>query len=142
VLEITALVNTWRDEARSVIDAALKALPETLTREGLDASLEPTLAAPLKEFALTVDAVTAPVQAAALSDRARQLVRDLDAAIAAEVASRRPPPAPGRQVTRVRLRDVAGTRRISKVEDWDDVRSQLDARIRTLIDQDYDIEFD
>jgi hypothetical protein len=142
VLEITALVNTWRDEARSVIDAALKPLPETLTREGLDASLEPTLAAPLMEFALTVDAVTAPVQAAALSDRARQLVRDLDAAIAAEVASRRPPPAPGRQVTRVRLRDVAGTRRISKAEDWDDVRSQLDARIRTLIDQNYDIEFD
>jgi hypothetical protein len=91
-LELMALLDQWRDEARQVVSEALGELPDDLSQHGLAAELQAKLAAPLSMFQEGIDGVTLPARVAGLPDQARRLVRELRQQIAG--LSQPPAPAP------------------------------------------------
>jgi hypothetical protein len=73
-LELTPLLDRWRDDARQVLQDALDRLPNDLSERGLDGAIETQLAQPLVGLRDSLDAATVPSQVAAFPDRARALV--------------------------------------------------------------------
>ena len=95
LLELTPLLDGWRNDARKTIDAAVDRLPEDLAERELDADLKTQLAQPLINFRDSLDGETLPAAVSGFPDRARQLVRQMGQRIADEVAKKQPVPAGG-----------------------------------------------
>ena len=89
LLELTPLLDGWRGDARAILKEALEQLPAELFQHGLDGSVESSLALPLSQLRDGLEAATMPSQAAALPERARQLVRQLGQRIAELVANKK-----------------------------------------------------
>lgn len=154
LLELTPLLDRWRQEARSTITAALDRLPSELQERELAPSLEQSLSQPLVQLRDGLDASTLPSQVAAFPERARGLVRNLGQRIADEVARKlkeqqkkdgkdggktTPPPA-SRQVRMVRATEVATITRVSSETEWDQLKAKLDQRVRQLLADGFDVE--
>lgn len=75
ILELTPLLDGWRQEARTILTDALDRLPTDLAERGLEATLADSLSAPLIQLRDSLDAMTLPSSVAALPERARTLVR-------------------------------------------------------------------
>ena len=149
-LELTPLLDGWRNQAREHIQAALDRLPTDLVAQGLDAALQDEMAAPLVTLRDGLDAVTLPTQVAALPDRAAQAVRQLGQRIAdavrekaeaeAKKDGKKREPQPPRQTRPVRVGDVATVTRVSTEAEWDALRDKLDKRVRQLLKEGYDVD--
>ncbi len=152
LLELTPHLDGWRAEARTIITQALDRLPSDLSERNLDGALEPSLSASLVQLRDSLDAATMPAQVAAFPDRARQLLRNLGQRIAEEVAKKQraeqklagkeggktlPPP---RKVRVVRATEVASVTRVSTEQEWDQLNTKLDQRVRQLLAEGYDVE--
>jgi hypothetical protein len=154
LLELTPLLDNWRQEARQTITAALDRLPAELSDRSLDASLEATLSLPLVQLRDGLDAGTLPSQVAAFPERATALVRKLGQQIAEEVArkqraeQKRPghgektttPPPPPRKVRTVRATEVATVTRVTSVPEWESFRTKLDQHVQQLLADGFDVE--
>jgi hypothetical protein len=154
LLELTPLLDGWRAEARTIIIQALERLPNDLSERNLDAALKSSLSEPLVQLRDGLDAATMPAQVAALSDRARQLVRDLGQRIAEEVVRKQradqkaagkeggktPLPTPPRLVRVVRATEVASVTRVSTTQEWEQLNKKLDARVRQILAEGDDVE--
>ena len=95
-----------------------------------------------------------PAQVAAFPDRTRQLVRNLGQRIAEEVAkkqraehrpdgksgSKTPSTPPPRQVRFIRATEVASVTRVSTKQEWEQLNTKLDQRVRELLGEGYDVE--
>ena len=148
-LELTPLLDGWRNQARKHLQEALDRLPTDLVAQQLDAGFQADLAAPLVTVCDGLDAVTLPAQGAALPDRAAQAVRQLGQRITDEVrkkakaeaaeAGQQEETKPARQSRPVRVSDVATVTRVSTETEWDALRDKLDKRVRQLL-KDYDVE--
>ena len=89
LLELTPLLDGWRQEARTIIEEALGRLPRGRRPARPGARASPNRGAPpLSQLADSLDAATVPSQVAAFPERARQLVRQLGQRIADEVAKK------------------------------------------------------
>jgi hypothetical protein len=142
MLELETLLHEWREEARQTATEAVTSLPDDLARHGLPSELRDVLASPLERFLESVPSVREPARVAGLPDLARRHVRDLGESVRREVAKRKPePPAPPRATRRVRLSDIARGRRITTVEEWEEVLRTLDERVRGLL-ADFDVELE
>lgn len=152
LLELTPLLDSWRNEARATLAQALDRLPGDLAERQLDGAKESSLAAPLAQFRDSLDAATLPAQVAAFPDRARQLVRGLGQRIAEEAArqaqaaaktaddtAKLPPPA-ARPVRVVRPTEVASVTRVSNDREWEQLSQKLDHRVRQLLQEGFDVE--
>jgi hypothetical protein len=155
LLELTPLLDRWRQEARSMITAALDRLPTELQERELDPSLEQSLSQPLLQLRDGLDASTLPSQVASFPERSRGLVRNLGQRIADEVArkqkehqkkngkgdgSKTSPPSPARHVRMVRATEVATITRVSSETEWDQLKAKLDQRVRQLLADGFDVE--
>ena len=130
-LELQSLLETWRDDARQIAREALDRLPDNVRQHGLNDSLVQTLGRPLKSFLETLENETEPARVAALSQRARQLVANLDRAIEQEIEKSHPPQTkeqPPREIRRLRISDVNGRRRLRADSEWEALRDALDTR--------------
>ncbi len=154
LLELTPLLDAWREEARATLNQALDRLSGDLSERGLDGTLASTLAAPLVQMGESLDATNVPAQVAAFPDRARQLVRNLGQRIADEAAKKQrleprpdgksdgktaPPPA-SRPVHVVRATEVASVTRVSTPKEWEQLNEKLDRHVRQLLAEGYDVE--
>jgi hypothetical protein len=148
-LELTPLLDSWRNEARDVVQQALDRLPDDLQERGLDAELKNSLSTPLTVLCDSLDGETVPVRVAAFPGRARDLVRELGQTLVHEQKKNQPPPDPGkpdepkpktRKVERLRVTDVASVTIVTDTEQWDALRDKLDQRVRQLLDNGSDVE--
>jgi hypothetical protein len=144
-LELGALLEKWRDEARTIANEAVSRLPEDLKGNDLDPSIAPELEGPLREFIASVDGSAEPALAASLPERARKFVGNLGAAIQMRVDTirnkERNTKEPQREVRQLRLSDLTTVRRVRSESEWDSVAKTLDARIRELL-KNFDVELD
>jgi hypothetical protein len=145
-LELTALLDRWRNEARARLEEAIERLLSDLTDRGLDAALESDLAKPLNDLLAGLDETNLPVRVAAFPDRAGQLIRALGIRIADEVRKKdnagKPVSVqpPKKQVRQVRPSDVATVTRVTTVPEWEALRDKLDKRVRELIKEGCDVD--
>ncbi|HET6883744.1 MAG TPA: BREX system P-loop protein BrxC [Pirellulales bacterium] len=154
LLELTPLLDGWRNEARGTLAQALDRLPGDLAERHLDGLLASSLADPLVQFRDSLDAATLPAQVAAFPDRARQLVRSLGQRIGEEAANKEraqakaaghdtgklPLREPARQVRFVRATEVASVTRVSTEREWEQLNHKLDQRVRQLLAEGFDVE--
>jgi len=152
LLELTPLLDGWRDDARKVIGAALERLPDDLSERELETSLESSLAEPLVKLRDSLDGETLPATVAGFPDRARQLVRQLGQRIAEEAAKNQKVPdggggtsggngpTPPRKVRVLRPTEIATVTRVSNTEEWEQLSNKLDQRVRQLLDDGFDVE--
>jgi hypothetical protein len=148
-LELTPLLDGWRNQARQHLQEALDRLPADLVAHGLDTGLKADLASPLVTLRDGLDTVTLPAQVAALPDRAALVLRQLGQRIADEVRKKAAAEAkkvgkevetkPARQTRPVRVNDVATVTRVSTEAEWEVLRDKLDERVRQLL-KDFDVE--
>ena len=137
-LELTSLLEGWRNTARTRLQEAIQRLPTDLADRGLDATLEEPLAKPLNEFLATLDGTNLPVRVAAFPDRAGQLIRALGNRIGEEVhrkenASKPEVVVPQKEIRQVRPDDVT-------IAEWEVFRNKLDQRVRKLLEDGFDVE--
>ena len=153
LLELTPLLDRWRNEARSTITAALDRLSAELQERGLEASLETSLALPLNQLRDGLDAATLPSQVAAFPERANNLVRSLGQRIAEEVAKKqradqkqsgqptgKTTPPPARKVRTVRATEVATVTRVTSEQEWEQLKAKLDHHVLQLLSEGFDVE--
>jgi hypothetical protein len=154
LLELTPLLDRWRQEARATITAAIERLPAELAERGLDSALEASLSAPLVQFANGLETATHPSQVAAFPERARGLVSSLgpqitDAVVrkqreqqkqAGGTGGKTTPPQPDRKVRKVRPGDVATVTRVTSEVEWEQFKTKLDQRVRQLLAEGFDVE--
>jgi hypothetical protein len=148
-LELTPLLDGWRNQAHQQLQEALDRLPADMTAQGLDAALQAEMAGPLETLRDGLDAVTLPAQVAALPDRASQAIRQLGQRLADEVrkkavaeakkAGKEVETKPARQTRPVRIGDVVTVTRVTSEPEWEALRDKLDKRVRQLL-KDYDVE--
>ena len=84
-LELTPLLDGWRNRAREHLQEAIDRLPADLAAQGVDAGLQADMAALLIALRDGLDAIRLPTQVAAISDPEAQTVRQLGLRIADEV---------------------------------------------------------
>ena len=149
LLELTPLLDGWRQAARSTVSAAIDRLPDDLAERQLDASLVDSLSLPLVQFRDGLDAATLPSQVAAFPERANGLVRALGQRIADAVEAKqkaenggtgKTPPKPTREVRYVRATEVASVTRVTSGPEWDQLKEKLDQRVRQLLADGFDVE--
>lgn len=154
LLELTPLLDGWRQEARTILTDAVDRLPNDLAELGLDGTLAESLSAPLIQLRDTLAATTLPSSVAAFPERARSLVRNLGQRIASEVAKKQQPAPPGsgqgagtpptppptRKVRVIRISEVATVTRVSSEKEWEQLSSKLDQQVRKLLDEGFDVE--
>ena len=154
-LELTPLLDGWRNQARQQLQDALDRLPADLAAQGLDAGLQTGMADPVVSLRDGLDVVVLPAQVAALTDRAAQAIRQLGQRITAEVRKKADAEAevkakeegkkvetkPVRQSRPVRVGEVATVTRVSNEAEWDILRDKLDKRVRQLL-KDFDVELE
>ena len=141
VLEMTPVLDSWRMEARTLLQEALDRMADDLTANGLDQALEPELAEPLESFLDQLDAILLPVQIAALPDRGRALIRNLGQRISEEIAKKddKPKPEP-KKIRYIRLSDISSVTRVNSREEWESLREKLDRKILKMLDEGYEVE--
>jgi hypothetical protein len=157
-LEIAALGEQWRTEARRIATTALTELTTRVVDLGLAADAGTALAAPISDFLAGLDSVVASAPASGLVDKAHRLGRELDAALAAAAAARtptvkpvvvydKPPgdsprPAPPRERTirKLHVADVTIGTVIRDEATWDTMSKKLDERVRKLLADGFDVE--
>ncbi len=155
MLELTPLLDGWRQEARQQLQDALDRLPEELAQRRIAPTQEQDLAAPLIALRDSLDGTTLPAQVAALPERAAQHVRQLGVRLAQLEAAKTvyiEPDQPGgdaqiadekrslRPVQRVRASDVTSSPIVRSTQEWDALRDNLDRRVRGLLDQGFEVE--
>ena len=151
LLELTPLLDGWRNDARNVIGPALERLPDDLSERELDGSLESTLAESLVKLQESLDGETLPATVAGFPDRARQLVRQLGQRIAEEAAKKQKVPVggngpggngpkPPKEVRVLRPTEIATITRVTNEQEWEQLSNKLDQRVRQLLDDGYDVE--
>lgn len=149
-LELTPLLDGWRNEARRQLQKAVDRLPSELADRGLNAALATELAAPLTNLRDSLDATTLPAQVAALPERAAQLVRQLGQRIGEEVTKQEKAeakkggkeikPRDERQVRQLRPSEVTTVTVVTTEAEWDTLRDKLDRRVRELLSQGFHVE--
>ena len=141
VLELTPLLNVWMLKAKTLLQEALNRLPDDLALNGLDQAVGPELARPLEDLLEQIDTISLPVQVAALSDRARGVIRDLGQRIFEEVNKKDPGSKPKpKKVHSVRLSDISTVSHVASREEWESLRDKLDLKIFKLLDEGYEVE--
>lgn len=144
-LELSGQLDQWRAEARATLEPALARIPQEVSRRGLEARIGEDLSQSLKDLLGGLDAVIAPSQAAFLPRRAEDAVQQAGARIAQE-ADRQKPPAPGgkkeplKSTQKLRISEVAAVTLVSSEEDWEDLKTKLDERVRALLRQGHRVE--
>ncbi|MBW3538721.1 MAG: BREX system P-loop protein BrxC, partial [Planctomycetes bacterium] len=150
-LELAPVLDSWRCEARGILDQVLERLPGELAERQLDATLESNLAQPLRNLREQLDSATLPAQVAAFPDQARQLVVQLGRRIAEHAARRAQTTTgsgttpgegarPSRQVCTVRMTDVATVTRVSTLDEWQQLNRKLDEHVCRLLGGGCDVE--
>jgi len=143
VLELQSLIEGWRDEARRRLDKALAPLPEELKQRELDPGLEEDLSTPLRMLRDSLDGVTSPGKAAALSQQAEAAIRNLGERIIAEISKKKEVPTTEREphpTQRLRFNEITAVTRVSNEQEWDVLKEKMDSRVRELLKQGYDVE--
>jgi hypothetical protein len=151
LLELPALLDGWRNEARAQIDEALVRLPDDLAARGLPAELLPDIQQPLRRLRDTLDSITVPSHVAALPQKVAQVLRAVARLIVAAEEQKQtipigtggdgPPPAPPpRPIRRLLVREVATVTTVRSEEEWDALKARLDARVRRLLKDGSDVE--
>lgn len=155
MLELTPLLEGWRQEARTQLEEALEHLPDELAPREIDPAREDELAEPLIALRDSLDGTTLPAQVAALPNRASQCVRQLNVRLIQLQPAKTTYPKPGgtdtaaegrdeqpplRQVQRVRASDVTSVPIVRNTGEWEALKDKLDQRVRSWLDQGYDVE--
>ena len=150
LLELTPLLDDWRNQSRDVVQQTLGRMPDDLQERGLDSNLEYDLSAPLVAFCDGLDGETIPVRVAAFPEQARELVRQLGRRLVEEEQRAKPPesspedrdkPAKAtRRIERVRFTDVSTVTRVTDDTQWEALLKKLDQRVRQLLDNDCDVD--
>jgi hypothetical protein len=141
LLEVTPMLDTWRGEAKTLIRGALDRLPDDLASHRLEPTLEEELAQPLESLLDQMDAISLPVQVAALPERARSLIRNLGQRIDEEIAKKdgKPKPEP-KKIRQIRLSDILTVTRVTSREEWKSLREKLERKVLKLLDEGYEVE--
>lgn len=145
-LELNSLLDSWREEARGIVEQAKARLPQDLQANGLDEEIAGTLTGPLDDFVEALDSETEPSRVAALPQRARKIVGALGEAIRKEIEKRTSTlpdikPKPAREVRTVRLSDITTLRRVRTEAEWEQILKRLDQRVRELL-RNFDVEME
>lgn len=139
-LELTPVLDVWRDEARRQLQDTLDRLPEELAQRQLDPLLAEEISKPLVALRDSLETVTLPAQVAALPGRAAQGVRQLGMRIVQETVKEEPEKPEPRQVRRICASDVSTVTRVRTEAEWEELVAKLDRRVRLLLDDGYDVE--
>ena len=119
------------------LDEALAGLSAVLAARKFDASLASSIGEPLTTLRDSIEGVVVPSKAAALPGRARKAVKVMEDAI--------PVPSDekvGEKKKRrtIRLVDGAGATVVTTVPEWEPIVQDLDAQVRKLLDEGYEVE--
>jgi len=149
-LELQTLMEEWRTSARRLIDTSLTQLPDELSQRGLNPELEEKLSLPLRQLKDSLDGVTVPAKAAALSQQVEAAIRRLGDQVLEEAAKKKAETEPGdpgakearepRPVQRLRLSELVTVSRVTNPQEWDSLKDKMDKRVRSLLDKGFDVE--
>jgi hypothetical protein len=138
--ELQKLQETWRDEAREIVEDALSRLPRELASVGLS-DMQETMAAALSAFLAGLEAEFDVARVASLPERASRFVNEVAYRIKAESEKRQGKPQGGEKpLKRVRLAEIASTVRIENEAQWNLVRDKLDKTVRKELAAGNDVE--
>ncbi len=152
LLELPALLDGWRNDARVQIDEALGRLPGDLAARGLPAELLAEVAQPLRALRDGLFGIALPVQLAALQQKVTQAIQAVGKLILREENRCKvvvvpgdgdgplPEPTPQRPVRRLRVSDVATVTTVRSEEEWDTLKARLDERVRRLLKDGSDVD--
>lgn len=135
-LEVQALVEGWRAEARKILEEALARLPILVAQRQQDPALVESLSAPLQKLMDSLPGIVNPSQAAALPGRARKAARLMEEAI----PQKQPEGAAPKKRRQVRMADCVGVPLVTSEEEWTQAAGKLDAEVRRLLAEGYDVE--
>ena len=151
--DLPTLLDAWRAEATSIVDDALRRLPDELHERGIAAEREAELARPLQEFREGLPLLLTPGRVAVAADSARQLLRTLGRRLQ-ELTP--PPPAPpddtghppppdpepvAKPVHFLHPTQLGSVTRITSLAEWETFQTKFDRRVRQLLEQGYDVDF-
>ena len=150
-LNFQKIINDWREEARNLAVNAIEEIPQKLADHGLPvAELQESLVKDFNQFVATLDVATSPTHVASLPEQARELIRKLDAAIQQEKSRRDPPVVrenkedneykTNSSVKQIRVSAIAQKTRIQNIEQWDQIREQLDKAIKQELENGNEVE--
>lgn len=149
-VDLNKILLNWRQEARQTVQTALDDLPTELANWGLPVDEhQNTLSAPLREFLENIDAVESVAHVGSLMDQASGLVgnfrraiseerRKLDEKLASEAQD-------GKDygdtvVQTIRVTEVIKKKRIQSVEDWQNIRDELDTAVQQALAEGKEVE--
>jgi hypothetical protein len=151
-LNFQKIINDWREEARNLAVNAIEEIPQKLAEYNLPIEeLRDLLTKDLNQFLTNLDGITTPSHIAGLPEQARELIRKLDAAIQQE-KNRRHSPTVGENrddnggyqvnssVKQIRISAIAQKTRIQNLEQWYQIREQLDEAIKQELENGNEVE--
>jgi hypothetical protein len=149
-VERKELINQWRADAQTALDAAKTRLPADCAERHLDPAVATQAVADLDPCAVAIAQAQTLGAAAGLANQLDAAMRLAAGRIATAAQAKTtpptptgttpPPPAPVRKLRQVRPRDVDTVTRIASVEDWERFKTKLDTRVREALDNGYDVE--
>lgn len=139
-LELQGLIEDWRDEARCLLEATLERLPNEMKGRGIDPDIAKEFSAPLREMLDSLNNVTVPAKTAALSGQAEAAIRRLGEKLSDVSYQQSAQPDSQHPIHRLRAGEVATVTKIRTIEEWETIRDRLDARVRKLLEDGYDVE--
>ena len=146
-LELKERVAGWKQSAREIIDEAYTSIPDWLSEKNLNPEDAERCGAPLERLLSEIDNASVPAQVANLPHRARSAVEEIRKRIDAEAAridqeKRTKEGAKERPKEKFSLSGTVGRRTVSTVDEWVRVRDTLDAKVRGLIENGFEVEFE
>lgn len=146
-LELKEYIGGWKEETQKIIDEACTTLPDTLTERNLDPSLAEAWSAPLERLLSEMDTISVPAQVANLPAQAGREVEAIKGKIDTEITrikqeKQREEGVKERPKTKRSLNSFVTKKTLSSIDDWNRIRDAMDAKIRQLIDDGYDVELE
>jgi len=135
-IELIDMLDGWREEARRIIEDAIKKLPRLLEENDLSLELVPDFSEFLREFLSCIDDEVVPSRVTDLPVNARRLIHRLRLRI--EQAKKKPVdkgPTSTKPVERVHIADTFLGGIVSNLPDWESKLKVLDEKVKRLLQE-------
>jgi len=137
-LHTKTLIKQWKTDAETIIDNAIKNLPELLTENKIDLDKQEQLEKPLREFKTTLNDVNSLLSASTLPERALSYVETMQHEIR-KLIKKEPPQPPTKRVERISITNITLGRRIVDENEWETMKNRLDAKVKAALNEGKDV---
>jgi len=144
-LALRELIAGWKEVARTAAFDVRSAVMNKAAGLQIEEEFAEGLLSDLGKCSKTIDEETHPASLAMLSGRISGLQPGIIRKLEEEYKRRHPDPAPGvkeAKIEKIKVAEFIAKRRIVTAGEWDQVRNTLDKRVRELLDQKFEVEFE